>query len=284
LKRCGINAYTDIVADMKIFYIIFLSIYLSCSGPVQDVKALDPAVKAEVDSKISALETKYNITIYKSSFSICQSVKSDIIWNFMEPSDDYYLYQDLIVFEKNWDLLPAAYVKNTGLRGIVFIKDLQWGGLAAGGWIDWVDKVVIYNVLNFGVPFSSYYSSTTDDWASHAILHEYYHLIDNLTLYAAGYPLLWSAQNETGAVYTNSLDNGYARQLTDHPQTGFLNGYCTADLYQDRAEIFSYLLIPKLKSRALQWLPSDSYLLSKWNRIKDEMRYIDPTIPSDYFD
>ncbi|MDA3851833.1 MAG: hypothetical protein PF447_11240 [Spirochaetaceae bacterium] len=39
---------------------------------------------------------------------------------------------------------------------------------------------------------------------------------------------------------------------------GFLNGYCQADIYQDNAEIFYYLLIPSLYTSVEFWLQQSS--------------------------
>ena len=69
-----------------------------------------------------------------------------------------------------------------------------------------------------------------------------------------------------------------------HPQSGFLNGYCTADIYQDKAEVFSCLLIPSWYEKVKPWLRADSYLSAKFEFMKKAMAAMSPRMTEEFFD
>ncbi len=44
----------------------------------------------------------------------------------------------------------------------------------------------------------------------------------------------------------------------DHPAPGFLNGYSRGDVYQDKAEVFAYLLVASFYRKASPWIGAAS--------------------------
>jgi hypothetical protein len=77
------------------------------------VEPVSAAFIAAVDTKLADIQTKYNITIYKSEFTtVCQSMKADYAWDFLTADDTDVLYHELDVFADRWNLLPQSFVAN----------------------------------------------------------------------------------------------------------------------------------------------------------------------------
>jgi hypothetical protein len=234
----------------------------------------------DVDKKLADIQTKYNLTIYKSDFTVCQSMKAEYTWDFITPDDTDVIYHELDVFADNWNLLPQSFVTQSNLKGIAFVKNLESSLGTIRGGFDINDNIIMYASALVNVAFSEVYG---DDWISHAILHEYCHLLENKFSYSAGYPE-WTSLNTPGYVYGESSYDDWNLITQFHPQPGFVNKYCMVHYYEDRAETFAFMLVPKLKVKLTEWLAGDSYLTNKRNRIKADMMNLDPSLPGSFFD
>ena len=91
----------------------------------------------------------------------------------------------------------------------------------------------------------------------------------------------WRALNPPGVGYSYSgalemIQHDFDFVIQPHPEPGFLNGYCMADIYQDKAEVFSCLLIPSWYERVEPWLQSDPYLAAKFEFMKQALATMSP--------
>ena len=108
--------------------------------------------------------------------------------------------------------------------------------------------------------------------------------------YREGYfdNVAWHTLNPPGTNYSQKGAHDMIRENVDfvseeHPAEGFLNGYCLADIYQDKAEVFSYLFVPGYYRKALDWLQSDRYLANKFAFMKDALSKISAGFSADFF-
>lgn len=56
-----------------------------------------------------------------------------------------------------------------------------------------------------------------------------------------------------------------------------------ADIYQDKAEVFSCLLIPSWYERVEPWLRSDPYLAAKFEFMRQAMAAMSPQMADTFF-
>jgi hypothetical protein len=116
------------------------------------------------------------------------------------------------------------------------------------------------------------------------------HLIDNLFA-AEGYfdNDRWAALNAPGSSYTQTGALAMIRDNPDyvseeHPKRGFLNGYSLADIYQDKAEVFSWLFITPYYRKARGWMERDTYLRAKFDFMIRALNAMDPMLTEGYFE
>ena len=56
-----------------------------------------------------------------------------------------------------------------------------------------------------------------------------------------------------------------------------------ADIYQDKAEVFSYLFITPLYKKAEDWMRSDPNLAAKFRFMRQALQALSPDFTDDYF-
>lgn len=98
----------------------------------------------------------------------------------------------------------------------------------------------------------------------------------------------WDALNQPGVSYSQKGALDMIRENSsfvseEHPAQGFLNGYCLADIYQDKAEVFSYLFAPTYYRKAQTWMRSDRYLAAKFDFMRSALRKISPGFSEEFF-
>jgi hypothetical protein len=174
---------------------------------------------------------------------------------------------------------PAKLCCESNLKGIAFVKNLESSIITVRSVYDITDNIIMYSSALINVAFSEYYN---DDWVFHAILHEYCHYLENKFSYSAGYPE-WISLNAPGSLYNESVYDDWNLMTQFHPQPGFVNKFCMVHYYEDRAETFAYMLVPKLKVKLTEWIPGDSYLTDKRNKIKADMMNLDPLLTEAFF-
>lgn len=241
---------------------------------------LEKAKKNSSYRKLYNFAARYDLMIgFREFKSGTKATFEAYTWDFLNDSDDPMFETCIEALLKGFSRLPEDFVRETGLKGIVFVKNITYRGQQVGGGFDVGDKYIMCTV-------NAYYSA---DDILHILYHEYMHLMDNL-LYSSGYfkSEEWHALNKEGTGYSQEGAIEMIRKnkefiYTDHPLPGFLNGYCLADIYQDKAEVFSYLLTPGYYRKAEPFLKEDPYLRAKFDFMKTALARISPAFDTEYF-
>ena len=223
---------------------------------------------------------RYDLTIGVREFSIgSAATRRTYSWKHLTEIDDPVLDRYMEVFVREWTKLPEDFVRATGLRGVIFVKNLSFDGVGVGGGFDVDDRFVLCEVSeSFG-----------DEEIMHTLLHEYMHIIDNLLCCRDHFDNeSWRSLNHPAASYSRkgALDmirEDFAMVRADHPSPGFLNGYCRADIYQDKAEVFSYLFVDSLYARAARWMEGDRWLAAKFDFMMNALGKLSPAFDERYF-
>jgi len=156
---------------------------------------------------------------------------------------------------------PSNFFVKAGFKRVVFVKSVVFMKQEVGGNYDYYDKAVFLTV-----------GQTDPDIYSNIFAHEFFHYLETC-IYRSTMADEWKLLNKAGIEYKdNSVENVVDSETFKlHPYLGFLNGYCRNDIYQDRAEIFSYLMTPGLYKRAKEWFKEDFYLKNKFQKIRQEV-------------
>lgn len=108
--------------------------------------------------------------------------------------------------------------------------------------------------------------------------HEYFHYLESVLYAGKGFRTRWKELNPLGFSYFDAdLYLADPNSLyREHPSPGLCNGYCQADVYQDRAEVFSHIFVPTLYERALPWIEEDVILRSKFEEMQKNTAHAAP--------
>jgi hypothetical protein len=226
--------------------------------------------KAETDPLYRELLTfmeKYELFVCIRDFSfVSRGTLENYSYGFCTEKDDLNLRRYLRYLIDSFGQLPVEFVQETKLKGFVYVKDIIYAGVDVGAGYDVPYGYIINEVNNF----------FQEEQILNAYYHEYMHYIeaifpdrfDNET---------WNSFNPGdfnysfgGALEMISLNSTFVNK--DHPSPGFLNGYCTADIYQDKAEVFSYLFVPSLYKKSSPWPEYDTYLKGKFDYMKNVLQ------------
>ena len=65
--------------------------------------------------------------------------------------------------------------------------------------------------------------------------------------------------------------------------SGFVTGYATSAIEEDKAELYAYLMTGTYYHQLLTWLPGDSNLISKINNYEQFISSHSPEMSGSYF-
>lgn len=165
------------------------------------------------------------------------------------------------LFAAEWSLYPPNLVRRTGLKRVVFCRDLRFDGQPRTGVPDY-EHATLYLDVSRG--------RHDDRYVRRVIHHEFFHFVDLMDDGLVYADERWAALNPPGFRY----GGGGARFQHDPTATllgrelpGFLNRYATAGVEEDKAELFAYLMVePRVvEERAAR----DRYLRAKVERMKE---------------
>lgn len=244
-----------------------------------DPRAREARLAREADRRngqITELEDKYGIRIITGKFDIEPATSEDYAFDFLDESDAGALTGVIDVFYEYWNRFPADFIEASGIEAVAFVKQVIWKGMAAGGGLSDTGDMVFCSLM------PAYEAADIE----HKISHEFFHLIEKNYMFSGFFSNdRWKALNPPGTEYSSVLEMAESNPryaLEEHPKTGFVTGYCLADVYQDKAETFSYLTIPSYYARAAAWMRNDGFLQAKFDFLKTGLRRISPTM-SEYF-
>ncbi|MBN1685630.1 MAG: hypothetical protein JW852_03200 [Spirochaetales bacterium] len=240
------------------------------------LSAVDPVFKRAIE-----VAEAYNIELVVRDYApVSDTIKRQYSWRNLGESDNHNLIRSLNTVLSCIEELPAAFLSATGLQSVVFVGDVYFLGLDVGAGFDVNEQTVIIEVNDF----------FADEHLKNAFFHEYMHLIDS-DFAKKGYfdNGEWASFNPPGSSYRKTGALAMIRDDRDfvseeHPQDGFVNGYSLADIYQDKAEVFSWLFITPYYKKAVGWMRNDPFLKTKFDFMIDELGRISPVFTKAYFD
>jgi hypothetical protein len=170
------------------------------------------------------------------------------------------------IFNKEWSLYPASYVQKAKLDRIVFVADLSVDGQ-----------------LRAAVPAfdgnTMYYDPALGSYNGHyqrlVVHHEFFHMVDQ-RMHLLYKDAEWAKLNPAGFKYGSGgalMRTGGVGELT-RKIPGFVTPYATAALEEDKAELFSHLVVdgPFIRDLALK----DKVVAAKIDLLKRRLAKFDP--------
>lgn len=230
------------------------------------------------NDQVKALEKDYNIEIYLDRFKPSSYASRWASWTTLSDEDSTIFYPFIKVFYEEWAKYPLAWIEINNLKGIAFVKDLVVVGQERFAMPDAYGEVLYYDVdyLVYG-----------QRYVRECIHHEFYHMIEENFFSDMYYKdPLWNALNPDGFRYG---DGGYAAYSNatyaneKHPMKGFVTGYATYGLEEDKAEVYSYLFSNESYFELLQWIAEDDILYAKVRYMKSFVAAKVPEMDESYF-
>lgn len=184
---------------------------------------------------------------------------------------------DMVLYflRKEFAKYPAELIQASGLKRIVFCRDLKANGNRIAG-------VAVQN--NATIYMDSSTEIGDEAHRRRTLHHEFFHCLDyamhgerdvrdNPAWVAAGAPGATYGAAETGAPATN---------WASHPAPGFVSSYARRAVPEDRAELFCAIMTNNLTVRLL--LQKDSFLAAKLSVVKAELKEFCPKIDDAFWE
>ena len=197
--------------------------------------------------ELAAGTESFPVTLAKGVVAGKNVPKSDI---------DIYLY----LFRKEFGKYPAELITLTGLKRVVFCRELSLNGQPRAALPDGENNTLYLDVR------SGIYSET---YRRKVIHHGFYRLLDLASHDGTG-DADWVALNAPDFHYGSAgavAEGDNKSSLVSHPAPGFLNSWSMSAVEADKAEIFANLMVNDLKTRLL--VKQDEILRAKVQRLKD---------------
>lgn len=180
-------------------------------------------------------------------------------WDFVKNDSRDAIYAQKIVKE---ELLKysAANLAKIGLKKIYLVHHLRVDGTFRSGMPDGQFEDALYFDID-----SKYFTSENGEYMRRTLHHELRHLADyNMHKTYRPQDVNWLNCNPKTTVYGNGgasmyADAAYAHAV--HPKAGFVTGYATSGIDEDRAEVYAYYMTSL--SNLNKTSQGDSYLNCK---------------------
>ena len=162
-------------------------------------------------------------------------------WHTYVLGDDAQVNQAAAELQSEWLKYSANTLKASGLKTIYLVHDLHVDGQARSGF----PEPRIEHALYFDIS-ANYLNSENGQYLRRTFHHEFAHLIE-YDLFGSFAPAdaAWNRCNAKDTKYGNGGPSMYADvdyAHTMHPKYGFVDGYATSGLDEDKAEMFAYYM------------------------------------------
>ncbi|MCE9564242.1 MAG: hypothetical protein K8U57_19535 [Planctomycetes bacterium] len=165
------------------------------------------------------------------------------------------------IFAFEWSLYPSELVKKTGLRGVVFCKDLSFAGQKRTAVPDFEHETLYLDVTR---------GRHDELYVRKVIHHEFFHLVDLKDDGHLYEDERWVRLNPPGFKYGPGgakLQDDPTVTTTGKDDPGFLNRYAAAGVEEDKAELFAHMMVePKMIAVRVE---KDKYIRAKVERMKE---------------
>jgi hypothetical protein len=231
---------------------------------------------AQVQDYLRSFFGQYGVGVEITSVSPSSYVTSYDTYTLLSESDLCSLKTYAAITVDEWAKYPASWIQNSGLKKIVLVKELAVQGQR---------RAATPDIGGYAMYYDPTYSG---DYAREVLHHEFDHLIHfkYFNGYATSDPT-WLSYNPPGFSYGNGGASCYTpgNCLTgEHPVPGFVTGYGTSAVEEDKAELYAYLMTTTYYHHLQSWLPGDSYLTNKVNNYKQFIASHSPEMSGGYFD
>jgi len=165
------------------------------------------------------------------------------------------------IFAFEWSLYPTELVKKTGLKAVVFCKDLSFAGQKRTAVPDFEHDTLYLDVTR---------GRHDELYVRKVIHHEFFHLVDLKDDGRLYEDERWGRLNPPGFKYGPGgakLQDDPTVTTTGRDEPGFLNRYAAAGVEEDKAELFAHMMVePKLIAARVE---KDKYIRAKVERMKE---------------
>ena len=231
----------------------------------------------EVTSSVQSLLDQYSLklttTCMQDAAFTCQSVV---------PGDLPTYKRMAVMFVEEWAKYPPEWTRATDLQTINLINkyEYRYNGTSqarAAAPMNYL-RAMIYDI--------SY--SYDEAYMRHVIHHEYAHYFE-ASYYGDVYhhDARWAAFNPAEFSYGGGGGTCYEEGNTCltgvHPAPGFVTGYATSGMEEDKAELYGYMFTTAGYAQLAEWAKTDAILANKLAYYKRVIRAVVPQMDDEYF-
>lgn len=244
-------------------------------------------------AKLLDISKKYNLVFcirkckigYRGKTQNIRRFQGQYRYKFLTSADDPVLDKFVESFVENFEIFSPKFIKKSGLRALVFARDITFANIKVGGGFEMTDSVLYINI-----PKRFY----TSEYTQYIIYHEFFHLLQNRFPYPHEFINYkkWRSLNAPGVKYypggalamlrAYKSKRGYFFQKPKIK--GFVTQYGRTDYFHDPTEIFCCLFIESKYSKMRTWMKSDRYLRRKVDYLLECLNRISPVHSLEYFD
>ena len=230
---------------------------------------------AQASQVLSDFLGKYGVSLWTTSDTLPSTTQLTITWNHLNPTDsadldDTKTFGSWLIDE--WSKYPKAWVKVSNIQTVALVKNL-----ASNGNSDWGEASPIGVVFYQVTPLNSL-GPAGEDYMRRIIHHEFDHEVELQVRGGMQVPdSAWSAFNPAGFAYGKIVPN------TEHPYSGFVTGYSESAIGEDKAELYSFLMVDADSKKLSDWDKTDSELANKVAYYKASIKKQVPIMDDSYF-
>lgn len=246
-----------------------LVVLLAAAAAAQPVPAPAPspavpglaAITKQYKLEVVTHEPKFPVRITHGVINGAEADKAD--------ADTY-----AAIFAVEWSLYPAELVRRTGLKKVVFCKDLSFEKQLRTAVPDFENDVLYLDVAR---------GRHDDLYVRKVIHHDFYHIIDLRDDGRLYEDERWAKLNPPNFKYgpggAKLQDDPTVTIPRDDP--GFLNRYAAAGIEEDKAEVFAHMMVePKVVAARAE---KDKYVRAKVERMRELVAEFSPKAGADFW-
>lgn len=225
----------------------------------------DTSKAFDVETRLQALSRKYSIIVEVAKDRISVPRAFAEVYHGWKPSRktlEYYVP----ILEAEWNLYPVSLIRNAGLQRIVLCSELAFEADIRAAIPDFQD-----NTLYLDVDFVL----SGELYVRRVIHHEFFHMID-LADDGSFSDKSWRLLNGNDFVYRGRGVHSRNESAITAKRPGFLTRYSMTEVEEDKAEVFSIMIVlgEVVDARA----EKDSVIRAKRDQMKKLLREFCPDI------
>lgn len=246
-------------------------------GNVNIIKDVEAATTIPaVETALRNFLTPYNMSIQLTNVTPSSYAATYVTFDRVASADLPSLKLYAALFIDEWSKYPATWTQYTKVKGVALIKNHKVSGQARAASPDIGGDIMYYDI------------GYTGTYARGIVHHEFEHLktYNNSGIYAPADPT-WTSYNPSGFKYGPGGSSCYNPSTPCpgiHPLPGFVTGYATSALEEDKAELYSYLMTTTYYKSLNTWVATDTNLKNKVIHYKEHMLKHSPEITASYWD